>query len=183
MKIFCFLYFLRIYFNNPKMTNIQDSIDESKLVNYPNVEKLKPDDIKNLCEAFTAIDADGSQKLDKEELQVFMNECNPEPEFTDLIMKIVDKSRDGQVDITEFLNFIQLLKAVEKDPNCLFKMLFEAIDEDHNGSLDEDEIGNFVNYFSPKKVEKDEIKSFMNEFSSDKNKTTISFDDLLKILQ
>lgn len=152
------------------------------ITDYEGIEPLTDTDIKNLKEAFEAIDDDGNKTLDKEELQIFMNECNFDIKYTDLIMKIVDKSNHGYIDINEFLTFIQVLKSVEKNPNILLKMLFDAIDQDEDGRLNPKEASEFVNFFCPK-ITEIEVDSFLKDFSSSPNKDFMTYNDILKVIK
>lgn len=138
-------------------------------VKYPEFKDFSKEDKANLFEAFKAIDADQNWRLSTDELQVFMNECNLDSTFTELIMRIIDKDDDKMVVFSEFLSFIDLLKKVQSDSKVLFKMLFNAIDKDGNGYLDQKEIGEFVNLFSgdQNKVNEGEIESFLEDFGTD----------------
>lgn len=162
--------------------------DAEALLKDDQYTSFSKEDKNNLFEAFKAIDADQSWTLSTDELQVFMNECNLDSSFTNLIMKIIDKDGDGMVTFKEFLDFISLLQQVQKNSTVLFEMLFNAIldkKKDRNSNaLGEQEILEFVNLFSEgsRRVEASEIKAFLEDFG-DKNEKTITFEQLKKILQ
>lgn len=150
--------------------------------NNDDFKRFSLEDRSNLFDAFRAIDADQNWKLSVDELQVFMNECNLDSTFTNLIMRIIDKDGDGGVVFREFLSFISLLLKVQDDSKVLFDMLFHAIDKDNSGFLDEAEIKEFVDLFSGdgRQVDQSEIQAFLKDFGKN-NK--LSLEQLKNILQ
>ncbi|OHT02707.1 Squidulin [Tritrichomonas foetus] len=136
---------------------------------------------EELREAFNSIDKDHNGRLDQEEIENFMVECNLEKEFAKLAMKLVDKDGDGKVSFDEFLVFIDLLQRVEEDPNILFVMLFQTLDTDNSGRLEANEIREFVSYFSTEPVTSADVDKFIAEFDTD-NDGTLSLQEIIQIL-
>lgn len=177
---------------NPKKTpeelkkdaeEIRDQLpsEDKKLFDY----EFSKDDKLNLFEAFRAIDADQNWTLSVEELKVFMNECNLDSTFTDLIMKIIDQDGDQLVSFKEFLQFISLLNKVQNDPKILFKMLYDAINtvkEEKDDGLDKKEIEDFVKLFAANQndIKEAEIDAFIQQFGENGK---ISYANLEKLLQ
>lgn len=152
------------------------------------LKKFSIEDKQNLFEAFRAIDADQNWALSVDELQVFMNECNLDSSFTNLIMRIIHpvkpediKTDNGLVSFKEFLHFIYLLQEVQKNTNYLFETLFNAIDANGNKELESNEIIEFINYFTDDKnsIQPDDVDKFLDGFG----KKSLTIEDLKSILE
>ncbi|KAH0789692.1 EF hand family protein [Histomonas meleagridis] len=93
--------------------------------------------------SFNGIDSDKNGYLSKQEISQFMQANQLDPRFVEAIFKLFDKNQDGELCFDEFLEYIDACNKSAIDPTYLFKMIFEAIDVDHDGSLDAAEMVEF----------------------------------------
>jgi Ca2+-binding EF-hand superfamily protein len=102
--------------------------------------------VKKLQALFETIDADHSGKLDEKELTAFLGQSGDGTELAPLIIRIFDSDRDGHVTFEEFVEFIDLSVKMDQEPLAVYRALFNAMDSDHSGELNADELIEFARF-------------------------------------
>ena len=74
-----------------------------------------------------------------------------------LIFKLSDKNGDGGIDFNKLCASLAMLAATKAHPEETQKKLFEKLDVNHDGTIDENEVFNFLNFLSPGKVTKEAL--------------------------
>lgn len=145
-------------------------------------KKTSDNELKQLKKEFDAIDIDHSGELDVLELTRFMDKNKFESEFATLAVKIFDTDGNGQISFDEFVQFTRALSRLDQEPDLLHKMLFQTLDKDRSGDLDEDEILSFINSFSPEPVSDEDVLNIIDNL--DKNGDgKLSYEELMSIFQ
>lgn len=141
--------------------------------------QFTPAEIDKLRHGFNEIDLDGNGRLDKYEMNTFLQKNGLDITFTDLEYQLF--SHDGEtLDFEEFKNYISVTSQMETNPRVYYKCLFDYIDKDHSGGIDEDELMEFCQLVkSP--ITKAEAKKTIQELD-DTHTGTINFGELCKYL-
>ena len=82
-------------------------------------------------------------------------------------MKIGDYNHDGGISFEEFLNILKLMAQLKAAQIELCKKLFEQIDKDKNGYLDENEVSTFLNLLTGGKATPQQVKETMEKYDHD----------------
>lgn len=150
-------------------------------VKKPEPKKFSDSEIKELKCTFDSIDKDGNGRLDEAEIQEFLKTVDLEPAYAGLIIRVFDKDGNDSITFAEFQQYIAVMAEVEDDPTKLFRLLFEAIDSDGSGSIDANEMVEFLSYLGTE-MSLDEAKEAIKELDTDGN-GRIDFDELCKALE
>ena len=132
-------------------------------------------------EVFNNFDLDKNGTLDEKEMTAFMEQCNIDRELAKVAMRLIDDDKNGQISFNEFCNFLKILKKVEKDPNILYKMMFEALDLDKSGYLELNEIYEFVNCFSSTPISKNAVADFLSDYDNNHD-NRLSYQEVLRFI-
>lgn len=143
----------------------------------PEPTKEQIDGLKKL---FDALDKNHNGKIEENELKEILQKQHIPTDHVSLIFKLSDKNGDGGIDFQELCNTLKLLAAAKAHPEGTCEKLFEKIDVDHSGFLDENEVFNFLNFFSPGKVTKEHAKALIGKLDSDGD-GKLSFEECLKV--
>ena len=150
-------------------------------VKKPEQRKFTESEIQELKRTFDGIDKDGNGRLDEAEIQEFLKTVDLEPAYAGLIIRVFDKDGNDSITFTEFQQYIAVMAEVEDDPTKLFRLLFEAIDSDGSGSIDANEMVEFLSYLGTE-MSLDEAKEAIKELDTDGN-GRIDFEELCQALE
>ena len=128
---------------------------------------------------FDALDNDHNGKFDENELKEILQKNHIPTNNVSLVFKLSDKNGDGGIDFQELCLTLKMLAAAKTHPEETCKKLFEKLDVDHNGFLDENEIFNFLNFLNPGKVTKEQVKALIATLDSNGD-GKLSLDECLK---
>jgi Ca2+-binding EF-hand superfamily protein len=107
-------------------------------------ENYSQEDLDTFKKAFDLIDVDGNKQLDKEEFQRFLNLIGLGSVFSaELLFIIYDENDNDLLSFDEFLRFLtkdSKLQSMEQ----FFAKVFKKLDKDNSGTLDADELVEFV---------------------------------------
>ena len=92
-----------------------------------------PEEIESFRGIFNQIDNNHDGRLNKSELNDFMLKCGMDNRFLNATIKVFDKNGDETLSFDEFLQYLDACNQTEKDPRYLFRLIFQAVDDDHNG--------------------------------------------------
>lgn len=95
--------------------------------------------IDKLRETFNSIDKDGNGELDRDEFLSFCNNQNQ----VDLVFLLSDENRSDTISFDEYLAFSKKMVEASQDSNVYYKMIFDALDENHAGSLGQAKLAEF----------------------------------------
>jgi Ca2+-binding EF-hand superfamily protein len=149
------------------------------------VPRLSKGDSEKLQQQFRFIDTDGNGELSKEEIERAVNQLGMDPSFPQLIFAICDQSGSGVVKFPEFKRFMQALDAI--DPNKFesqekfFKMVFDAIDKDKNGTLSCKELQQFFDLIGAGVTQK-EVNQLIKEIDV-KGTNSVTFLEIFRWLK
>lgn len=136
------------------------------------------DELKALELSFKTIDVDHNGYLSPEELHTFMERNNLPTQFLKAIYKLFDKNNDNSLSFPEFCEYLNICMKSASEPRLLFKMIFDSIDLNHNGSLDVKEMmlfGDLVNIPMTKEQAAAELKQLDTD-----NNGRLEFDELCR---
>ena len=132
--------------------------------------------------AFDHIDKDKSGTLNVQEIAQLLTELQLEPEFAEMVIRTCDTDGDNEINFNEFVQFMKLQEKTKLDRHAIKYQLFEQVDTDHNGFLDEEEVYNYIMYMAPDtKPTKEEVKQLIALYDDDKD-GRLSFQELLKMI-
>lgn len=135
-----------------------------------------PAQIQQLRVSFEAIDTDHNGYLNEEELNVFMKQSHLDTSLIKAIFKVFDSNGDGQLSFQEFYQYLKACLVNTKKPRHLFKMIFDSVDKDHDGSLNLNEVMEFVSLCG-KSLSREEAQREIDTLDKDKNKK-LEFDEI-----
>ena len=144
--------------------------------------KLSQEQLDNLRKEFDSIDVDRSDELSLLEIKSFINHHGLQPQFASLAFKLFDTDGNGRISFDEFTKFALALAKINQDPQLLHKMVFECLDQDHNGYLEPNELLEYINYFSDSPIEDDDIDAILIQLDEDGD-GRLTFDEIEKCLQ
>ncbi|KAK8870281.1 hypothetical protein M9Y10_008159 [Tritrichomonas musculus] len=103
------------------------------------------EEIENLRQEFNRLDKDGNGELDREELQHFVGDQDPEQAaiVADRVFLLCDFDKSGTISFDEYIEFCNMLVALTADEQKFFEKIFYALDKEHVGSLDYDNLVQF----------------------------------------
>lgn len=136
------------------------------------------EDLNNLRAIFEAVDSNGNGQLEPEELTQFFKDVFPLPiTMVPLAFRICDTDESGAIDFDEFAIFFQKLKTLKSDdPLPAYRMLFDAIDKDHKGSLDTVQFMEFA-IFAQIQITYEDASLLIAEYDHDKD-GRVTFDEI-----
>lgn len=106
---------------------------------------FSPEEIQKYQDIFNRIDLDHNGALDQYEFSCFLTSIGLDPRLTPACFKVFDTNRNGTLSFDEFTNYLKHCEIAQNDPRHLYRLIFDAIDQDKNGALDEVEIVEFLN--------------------------------------
>lgn len=142
------------------------------------VPELTEAQINEIKDKFNKADTDHNGKLDKNEITEVLKAQNLPTDNVDMIMKIGDANHDGGISFEEFLNILKLMAQLRAAQVELCKKLFDQIDKDKSGFLDEKEISEFLNLITGGKATPQQVKETMDKYDHDHD-GKITFEELL----
>ena len=137
-----------------------------------------PEEIESFRGIFNQIDNNHDGRLNKSELNDFMLKCGMDNRFLNATIKVFDKNGDETLSFDEFLQYLDACNQTEKDPRYLFRLIFQAVDDDHNGELSVDELLIFVSLCG-QPMKKEEVVTELRRLDIDSN-GLISFEELCR---
>ncbi|KAK8881253.1 Rhomboid- protein 3 [Tritrichomonas musculus] len=141
--------------------------------------KFTPAEIEKLRHGFSKIDVDGNGSIEKEEMNFFLMQNGIDTTFTDLAFQLF--SANGEtLNFEEFQKYISITTQMDDNPRVFYKCLFDFIDKDHSGGIDQDELMEFCR-LCKNPISKAEAKKTIQELD-DAHTGTIHFNDLCKYL-
>ncbi|OHS99836.1 Calmodulin-5/6/7/8 [Tritrichomonas foetus] len=102
------------------------------------------EELNGFKEKFDMIDLDHSNSLDQYEFSSYLTSIGLDPRLTPACFKVFDVNGDGTLSFDEFVEYLKHCKIAETDPRHLYKLIFDAVDKDKNGSIDANEICEFL---------------------------------------
>lgn len=130
--------------------------------------------------SFEAIDSDKNGYLTYDEMNRFMTENHFGTQFLNAIFKVFDKNGDRQLTFSEFMEYIEACNRTATDRTYLYKLIFDAIDADHNGALNVAEMLEFGSLIGINLTREDAERE-LKEMDTD-NSGDISFPEICKAL-
>ena len=109
-----------------------------------NDQCFAPEQIQRYQETFNRIDLDHNGSLDQYEFSCFLTSIGLDPRLTPACFKVFDTNRNGTLSFDEFVNYLKNCEIAQSNPRHLYRLIFDAIDQDKNGALDEVEIVEFL---------------------------------------
>lgn len=141
--------------------------------------KFTPKELEKLRAGFNEIDLDGNGRLDKFEMNTFLQKNGLDITFTDLEYQLF--SHDGEtLDFEEFKNYMSVTSQMETNPRVYYKCLFDFIDKDGSGGIDQSELMEFCRLVK-NPITATEAKKTIEELD-DTHTGTINFNELCKYL-
>ena len=95
--------------------------------------------IEELKRTFNSIDTDGNGELDRDEFLRFCKNQNQ----VDLVFLLSDENKSDTISFDEYLDFNKKMVEASQDSNIYYKLIFDALDSNHKGSLDRDKLSEF----------------------------------------
>ena len=129
---------------------------------------------------FNEIDTNKNGFFEKDEMKSLMEKLELGDEFLDLCFFIVDENEDGYITFDEFQKFIGYVEELNKDPLILFKVVFNKLDRDHNGTISFNEMKLFAKLFNSDYSDEG-ISLIFKKFNKNKIQP-ITFDELVDAL-
>lgn len=105
--------------------------------------KFSRDQIAELRDTFKTIDVNNNGKISKAEFARAIKKYSSQVKqgSIDFAFKVADKHHTEEIDFEEFLDFYYLLSHPQEDVKSA-KLVFDAFDEDHSGTLTQPELFN-----------------------------------------
>ena len=104
------------------------------------MKKYSKEELDSMRQHFEMIDTDGNGVLDRDEVAAFCKLYDIDSNFVDLVFKLFDTNHDEVLQFDEFVEYIKCAQQLDVQPRIFYKRLFDAIDEDHSGSINPDEL-------------------------------------------
>jgi len=125
--------------------------------------------IENLKKAFDFFDADGNGKIDKGELEAVLKQANIAytPAQLDTFMSRIDLDGNGAIDYDEFCTMMNEIILVTRAKLDKIKALFDSIDDDGNGKIDELELQKALSDITGDKVDLEETRTVIRAVDRD----------------
>lgn len=101
------------------------------------------DEVDALRFMFDKIDTDKNGRLDYNEMMSYFEICNFDTRFLRAIFRVFDKDHNGVLTFDEFIEYLEAVMKTETDSRCIYKMVFEAVDEEKTGKIAIDQIMDF----------------------------------------
>lgn len=141
--------------------------------------KFSQAELEKLRHGFNEIDLDGNGRLDKYEMNTFLEKNGLDITFTDLAYQLF--SHDGEtLDFPEFQKYISITSQMDENPRVFYKALFDFIDKDKSGGIDDNELIEFCK-LCKNPITKTEAKKAIRDLD-DRHTGTIHFEELCKYL-
>lgn len=99
-----------------------------------------------------------------------------------LIVKFADINDNGAIGFPEFLESLKTMAQTRSEPQKTCIKLFERLDTDHDGSLDENKVFDFFNYVNPGKATYEQAKNFVYRHDSNKD-GKLTVDEIIRAIQ
>lgn len=148
----------------------------------PHHQKISKEDLARLHQEFDSIDTNQSGDLDLKELRAFMEKNYLQPEYADVAIKIYDEDGNGRISFDEFVKYTRALAELKDDPSIFHKLLFKALDKNHSGYLEANELMQFINYFSETKVNLDDVDAIIEQLDTNDD-GKLSYEEVEKCFQ
>ena len=149
---------------------------EAPKFDIPQPTKEQIDGLKKL---FDALDKNHKGKIEEKELKEILEKQHIPTDHVSLVFKLSDKNNDGGIDFQELCKTLALLAAAKAHPEETCKKLFEKLDVNHDGFLDENEVFNFLNFLNPGKIKKEHVKGLISKLDTNGD-GKLSLDECLK---
>ena len=146
-----------------------------------NFAKIIQDQVPLLKKAFDSFDKDKSGKLEVAEIEGVLKSKGLPSDRAALVVKLSDKDNDGAINFEEFQNSLNVLAEAKSDPKGTANKLFNELDTDHSGALDENEVYNFLHYLNPEKATHEEAQKIIAKYDADKD-GKLTLEETLKAL-
>lgn len=134
-----------------------------------NFAKILQDQTPLLKKIFEKFDKDKSGKLEAPEIEGVLKEKGLPADRAALVVRLSDKDGDGAISFEEFQNSLNVLAEAKDDPKGAATKLFNELDADHSGYLDENEVYNFLHYLNPEKATHEEAQKIIAKYDADKD--------------
>ncbi|KAK8880471.1 hypothetical protein M9Y10_003145 [Tritrichomonas musculus] len=146
-----------------------------------NFTKILQEQTPLLKKIFEKFDKDKSGKLEAAEIEGVLKEKGLPADRAALVVRLSDKDGDGAISFEEFQESLNVLAEAKDDPRGAATKLFNELDADHSGYLDEKEVYNFLHYMNPEKATPEEAHKLVEKYDADKD-GKLSLDETLKAL-
>lgn len=134
-----------------------------------NFSKVLNDQVPLLKKAFEQFDKDKSGKLEVAEIEQVLKSKGLPADRAGLVVKLSDKDNDGAISFEEFQNSLNILAEAKSDPKGTATKLFNDLDKDHSGNLDENEIYDFLHYLNPEKATHEQAQQIIAKYDENKD--------------
>jgi Ca2+-binding EF-hand superfamily protein len=95
---------------------------------------------------FQQVDRDRSGQLSYNELLAFFDSVGCDRKFVPIVMRIFDRSGNGQLGYGEFQQFLQEAQRGQSNPRHFYFLLFQALDSNRSGFVEVWEVIEFASY-------------------------------------
>lgn len=146
----------------------------------PTAKKVTKNEQDEMKKEFDRIDRDRSGKLDMKEIGAFLERSGMEKCFARLVIKIFDTDGDGVVSFAEFCEYLNVTASLDENPTGIFKLLFDALDTDKDGTITSPQLKEFVACFGVE-MNDEEIARTVEHIDADGN-GKIDFDEIVRTL-
>lgn len=110
----------------------------------PQAYNYTEEEINGLRAIFNQIDTDHNGLVDQPEFLNFLIQAKMDTRFIKATFKVFDGNADQKLAFEEFLQYLDACNKSEKDPRYLFRLIFDAVDTDHDKYLSADELVEFT---------------------------------------
>lgn len=122
-----------------------------------------PAQLEQLKESFDEIDTDNSGSISLEETKNFMEKIGINHIFAPLAFDICNKDPKDEITFEEFGPFYKLLDELGQDPSCIYRSLFDKLDEDNSGYLEKKEVLKLLYFFGGDEWDEDDAERFIEK--------------------
>lgn len=161
--------------------HIEMSLKAYSLVPSELIKEITQENRELIKKQFDQLDENGDGHLDLSELAKLLIAYKIDPAFGALAIRLCDVDGDGTITFDEYANFILLFSKLSEDPSILYRNMFDYFDDDKSGTLEGDEIKQFVKYFTSGELPEEKYNKLFKAIDTDGD-GKLDFDEVCRFL-